>query len=171
MLMNDLLLLATIISLILSLFIERKIIILIVTTCIVLGLWFLIDQLQYTTISKAYSIDENFNIENVTLRENEIVDRLQWWGKYETTIDDEKEIDQIVTTLSKLELKRDKCLSDWKYIIELEGYREIKEDIYEHEVIDLSLDENCLYSYQIVNGADYIKTLFESEEYEWRTLN
>lgn len=173
--MEEALFVGTIASFILSYFIERRLIIVIVTICIMLSTFFVVDQLKRTTFNKVYAkeLNEDTLLKRVKMTKAKIVDGTRV-GSYQIMIDDEEVIEQMVDILSQLKLKKEKNLCYEgiyrQYRIYFDSAQEIEEGIYHHRrgAPGVSLGENCLSIYTIMNDTNHIEAI-ESliEDYEW----
>lgn len=164
-----------IITFTLRLFTEKKSIVIGTNIVVVLAIVGLFYMHQFTNFEKlvSHQLNEDTVVRHITIDVNDPNERYR--DRVATlTVEDEDTIEQILTDLSKLELKRD---PDSRTFVRKFHVRILT--TYEEEThlvtryLGLDLDENYLNEYEIISDTDHlqtIKTLWESDELEWRTF-
>ncbi len=162
----------------LSGFIKNKKVVLLVIGIIVLGMVVLFDQSKYTTFSELYEskLKQDTEVESMTLTINQpsddnptLPDRTAF-----IKIEDQTIIDQIINDLSKAELKREDDEAFFrKYELRFVVTNKVKEEHYRSEFLHISLDDQYLSRYKIVNEANHLQTiesLVENNELDWEYI-
>ncbi|MGF2615006.1 hypothetical protein FZC84_09160 [Rossellomorea vietnamensis] len=149
-------------TLVLSIFIKRKRILIMAIALLVLGASLTVQQSKYTTFLELYdkTLKEESVIEAINIRvydpSNDFLE-----PKASKSIEDQDTIESIIDDLSKIDLKKEEGMSrdSYKYHVEIIVKNQAEEDRFLTRVIDIKLDENALNDYKIISSTNHLKTL------------
>ncbi|TYS14990.1 hypothetical protein FZC78_16995 [Rossellomorea vietnamensis] len=154
--------LIAIVTLVMSKFINRKRTLFMVMTVLVIGFFFAVQQLKYTSFPELYdkTLKEDSVIEEINIREYDPSD-----DSLETSaskvIEDQDTIERLMNDFSKVELKKEDGTARefYQYHVEIIVTNQAGEDRYLTNVINIKLDQDYLNDYKVISSTNHLKTL------------
>jgi hypothetical protein len=163
MVLVDYFIIALVLGLFLKLFIKNRVALLIVLSCLVLGLFLFVDHLKYTTFTDLYEreINEDSEVERITITVNQLSEQNSPEGRETVTIEDQEIIQRILDDFSQIELKKDETARGQfrEYDIRFVTTNEVREEQLVTEYVDVGLDQFYLNDYKIISETDHLETI------------
>jgi hypothetical protein len=150
------------VTLILSIFLKKKITLLIVMGVLIIGTLVVINQLKYTTLFDLYSdqLNEDSDVKSVSITINDLSGNMPKQVR-RVTIEDKKMIEQVIEDFSAIKLKKDDDNQHRvrDFHIDIVVTNQIKEDHSSTTTVRLDLDKNYVNNYKIVSKKGHLKTI------------
>ncbi|MGY0694689.1 DUF4181 domain-containing protein [Virgibacillus sp. FSP13] len=154
-------------------------ILMVVGVACILAIFFINNQMKYTTFSKVVSdqLNEETTVRSITIYQNHLSGDIPE-REASATIKDNETIDRILEDFSDMELKKVDGFREYrKYRIRIVVTNQVAADHYSTESLTVGFDENYLTTsegyhgvYEIVSEIDQMKTiesLVKSGEIDW----
>ncbi|WP_106497265.1 DUF4181 domain-containing protein [Lentibacillus sp. Marseille-P4043] len=154
-------------------------ILMVVGAACLLAIYFINDQMKYTTFSEVVSdqLNEETTVRSITIYQNDLTGDIPE-RKASAAIKDEEMLDRIVEDFSDMELKKMDGFPEYrKYRVRIVVTNQVATDHYSTESLTVGFNENYLTTsagsngvYEIVDGTDQTKTiesLVKSGEIDW----
>lgn len=156
-----------------SLYIKKRLTLIIVMVVLIIGTLIFVNQLKITTFSDLYSnqLNDDTIVESISINIYDLDYMPE--RKASAKIEDEEIIEQVLVDLSGLKLKRDYNIQDYyrEYEVEIIVTNQVDERSLSKTTIRLDMNENYVNEYQVISGTNHLRTiesLVESVEIEWR---
>ncbi len=154
--------LIVLVTLVMSIFIKRKLTLILVMTLLVLGGFITVNLLTYTTFPELYeeTLTEDSVIDSIKIRVHDpSSDEL--YKHASKAIEDPDIIERLMNDFSKIELKKeDHSPQDYyQYHVEIAVTNQVGTDHYLTKVLHVKLDEHFLDDYKIISNTNHLKTI------------
>lgn len=162
------------VTLILSIFIKKRIPLITVMAVLIIGSVIVLNQTKYTTLLELYSnqLNEDSVVKSVSITIQEPSENVPEPIRG-VTIEKKEVIERILEDLSVIELKEDDDIQQVfrDYQIEVVVTNQIEEDHFSTTTIHLDIDKNYVNDYRIISDTNHLKTiesLVEDDKVDWK---